>query len=109
MRLEGMSGAPGSSGTKHTVVLGDARSLARLEDGSVHLVVTSPPYWQLKDYGARGQIGFEQTYEDYIADLNRVWEECARVLHPGCRMAINIGDQFARSASYGRYRVIPIR
>ncbi len=81
----------------------------RVDDASVHLVVTSPPYWQLKDYGdAEGQLGYHQTYEDYIAALGEVWSECARALHPGCRLVINIGDQFARAADYGRFRVIPI-
>jgi len=80
-----------------------------VRDSSVHLVVTSPPYWQLKDYGSHDQIGFNDSYEDYINNLNLVWKESYRVLHPGCRMAINIGDQFARSVYYGRYKVIPIR
>jgi len=75
----------------------------------VHLIVTSPPYWQLKDYGSDKQIGFNDSYEEYINNLNLVWNECGRVLHPGCKMIINIGDQFARSVYYGRYKVIPIR
>jgi len=78
-------------------------------DGSVHLVITSPPYWQLKDYGSTGQIGFDDSYESYINNLNLVWNECYRALHPGCRLCVNIGDQFARSVYYGRYKVIPIR
>ncbi|HHS49481.1 MAG TPA: site-specific DNA-methyltransferase, partial [Desulfurella acetivorans] len=69
----------------------------------------SPPYWQLKDYGNGKQIGFNDTYEEYINNLNLVWNECHRVLHKGCRLCINIGDQFARSVYYGRYKVIPIR
>ncbi|MDI9597452.1 MAG: site-specific DNA-methyltransferase [Atribacterota bacterium] len=81
----------------------------KLNDKSVHLVVTSPPYWQLKDYGVREQIGFDDSYENYINHLNLVWKECYRVLKPGCRMVINIGDQFARAVYYGRYKVIPIR
>jgi len=76
---------------------------------SVHLVITSPPYWQLKDYGTKDQIGFHESYETYINNLNLVWNECHRVLQPGCRLCINIGDQFARSVYYGRYKVIPIR
>ncbi|WP_076788992.1 DNA methyltransferase [Chlorobium sp. KB01] len=76
---------------------------------SVHLVITSPPYWQLKDYGTDTQIGFHESYESYINNLNLVWKECERVLYPGCRLCINIGDQFARSVYYGRYKVIPIR
>ncbi len=78
-------------------------------DQSVHLIITSPPYWQLKDYGHRKQIGFNDSYEEYINNLNLVWSECFRVLHSGCRMCVNIGDQFARSVYYGRYKVIPIR
>ena len=78
-------------------------------DESVHLVITSPPYWQLKDYGNGSQIGFNDSYEDYINNLNLAWMECFRVLHKGCRLCINIGDQFARSVYYGRYKVIPIR
>jgi site-specific DNA-methyltransferase (adenine-specific) len=80
-----------------------------INDQSVHLVITSPPYWQLKDYGVEGQIGFDEAYENYINNLNLVWNECFRVLHPGCRLCINIGDQFARSVYYGRYKVMPIR
>jgi site-specific DNA-methyltransferase (adenine-specific) len=80
-----------------------------LPDKSVHLVITSPPYWQLKDYGTENQIGFHESYESYINNLNLVWKESHRVLHPGCRLCINIGDQFARSVYYGRYKVIPIR
>ena len=83
--------------------------MSLIDDHSVHLAVTSPPYWQLKDYGADAQIGFDDTYEAYINNLNLVWQECHRVLHDGCRLCINIGDQFARSVYYGRYKVIPIR
>ncbi|MCK4427759.1 MAG: thermonuclease family protein [candidate division Zixibacteria bacterium] len=83
--------------------------MKELGDESVHLIVTSPPYWQLKDYGHKGQIGYNNTYEDYINNLNLVWSECYRVLHKGCRLCINIGDQFARSVYYGRYKIIPIR
>ena len=93
----------------HQIIQGDSRRMRLIPDASVHLVVTSPPYWHLKDYGVREQIGYHDTYEDYINDLNAVWQECHRVLHPGCRLCINIGDQYARAAHYGRYKVIPIR
>lgn len=83
--------------------------MTELDDKSVHLVITSPPYWQLKDYGTKDQIGFNDSYENYINNLNLVWKECYRVLHPGCKLCVNIGDQFARSVYYGRYKVIPIR
>jgi len=95
--------------TTDRIFLGDARSMHETADSSVHLIITSPPYWQLKDYGSEAQIGFHHSYEDYINHLNLVWSECHRVLHPGCRLCINIGDQFARSVYYGRYKVIPIR
>ncbi len=95
--------------TEHTLILGDSRDMKEVKDESVHLIITSPPYWQLKDYGVEDQIGFNHTYEDYINNLNLVWNECYRVLHKGCRLCINIGDQFARSVYYGRYKIIPIR
>lgn len=95
--------------TCHKIIIGDSRWMKEIPDESVHLVITSPPYWQLKDYGNGQQIGFNDTYEEYINNLNLVWNECQRVLHKGCRLCINIGDQFARSVYYGRYKVIPIR
>ncbi len=95
--------------TKHKVINGDSRIMNELDNESVHLIITSPPYWQLKDYGTENQIGFHDSYENYINNLNLVWNECNRVLHNGCRLCINIGDQFARSVYYGRYKVIPIR
>src|SRR4030042_1915607 len=94
---------------KTTIIIGDSRKMDELKDESVHLVITSPPYWQLKDYGSGDQIGFNDSYEDYINNLNLVWSGCIRVLHPGCRLCIDIGGQFARSVYYGRYKVIPIR
>ena len=95
--------------THHKIIIGDSRRMVEIPDTSVHLVVTSPPYWQLKDYGNEEQIGFHDSYERYVNNLNLVWNECCRVLHDGCRLCVNIGDQFARSVYYGRYKVIPIR
>ena len=95
--------------TQHKIVNGDSRRMAELEDKSVDLVITSPPYWQLKDYGTENQIGYNDSYEDYINNLNLVWKESYRVLNNGCRLCVNIGDQFARAVYYGRYKVIPIR
>jgi DNA modification methylase len=95
--------------THHKIIISDSRRMSELPNESIHLVVTSPPYWQLKDYGNENQLGFHDSYEGYINNLNLVWNECYRVLHKGCRLCINIGDQFARSVYYGRYKVIPIR
>jgi site-specific DNA-methyltransferase (adenine-specific) len=95
--------------TYHNIITGDSRQMVELSDNSVHLAITSPPYWQLKDYGTDNQIGFHDSYENYINNLNLVWKECYRTLHNGCRLCVNIGDQFARAVYYGRYKVIPIR
>jgi site-specific DNA-methyltransferase (adenine-specific) len=93
---------------RHRLVFGDSRTLSAVGDGEAHLVVTSPPYWEIKNYGHVDQIGFSQSYEDYINDLNLVWQECFRALAPGGRLCINIGDQFVRAADYGRFKVMPI-
>lgn len=95
--------------TNHKIYFGDSRDANKIPDKSVQLIITSPPYWQLKDYGTHDQIGFNDSYEEYINNLNLVWQECNRVLSDGCRLCINIGDQFARSVYYGRYKVVPIR
>jgi modification methylase len=95
--------------THHKIIIGDSRQMSELADKSVHLIITSPPYWQLKDYGTSDQIGFHDSYENYINNLNLVWNECYRTLYNGCKLCVNIGDQFARSVYYGRYKVIPIR
>ena len=58
--------------TNHKIVIGDAKSMTEVSDTSVHLVVTSPPYWQIKDYGSPDQIGFNDSYEQYIENLNKV-------------------------------------
>ena len=86
----------------------DSRQMPELADGSVDLVITSPPYWHLKDYSVAGQIGYGQTLHEYLRSLYSVWKEAYRVLHPGRRLCINIGDQFARAVIYGRYKVIPL-
>ncbi len=95
--------------TCHRLINGDSRNMSLLADQSVELIVTSPPYWQLKNYGTENQIGYYDNYETYINSLNFVWSECNRVLKDGCRLYVNIGDQFARASCYGRYKVIPIR
>ena len=99
---------PGGSECTGVLYNADCRRMPELADGSIELVVTSPPYWQIKDYGSAGQIGFGQSLHDYLRDLQQVWAECFRVLHEGGRLCVNIGDQFARASLYGRYRVIPL-
>jgi DNA modification methylase len=90
------------------IIIGDSRAMPELADATVDLVVTSPPYWHIKDYGVPGQIGYGQSLHEYLQDLYLTWAECFRVLREGSRLCINIGDQFARSSIYGRYKVIPL-
>jgi modification methylase len=91
-----------------TIVSGDSRRMGHCASAGVQLVVTSPPYWNIKDYGAPGQIGYGQGLHAYLGDLALVWAECSRVLGEGGRLCVNVGDQFARASLYGRYRVIPL-
>ena len=79
------------------IQFGDARSQEAHGNDPVHLVVTSPPYWTIKDYNTTGQIGHGDGYEDYIAGLDEVWSRCYARLLPGCKMCINVGDQFLRA------------
>jgi modification methylase len=90
------------------VYLGDSRLMTEVEDATIDLAVTSPPYWHIKDYGVPGQIGYGQSLHEYLKDLYRTWRGCFRVIREGGRLCINVGDQFARAAVYGRYKVIPL-
>ncbi len=90
------------------IINGDSREMRELSDSSVDLIVTSPPYWNIKDYGVKEQIGYNQTLNEYFDDLHKVFSECYRVLKPGRRICINIGDQFARATVHGRYKIIPL-
>lgn len=93
---------------KGKIYFSDCRNMEEIEDKSIQLIVTSPPYWHIKDYKSENQIGYGQTLHEYLKDLYRVWQECYRVLEDGRRLIINIGDQFARSIIYGRYKIIPL-
>lgn len=76
------------------VYVGDCRNMKEVEDGSVQLIVTSPPYGKLKDYENEDQIGLNQSYTNYISNLNDVWKECIRVLGPDGKLCINIMPLF---------------
>ena len=93
----------------HRIQFGDARDPSAHGTEPVHLVITSPPYWSIKDYGTAGQIGHGDDYATYVSDLNQVWARCYSRLLPGCKLCINVGDQFLRAKDHGRYRVLPIR
>jgi len=90
------------------IIIGDSRRMLELGNESIDLIVTSPPYWHIKDYGVPGQIGYGQDLHEYLKSIYQVWSECFRVLRKGGRFCLNIGDQFARSIIYGRYKVIPL-
>jgi len=68
--------------------------LRRLTAGSVHCVVTSPPYWGLRDYGVAGQLGLESTPEEYVAKLVGIFREVRRVLRPDGTVWLNLGDSY---------------
>ena len=95
--------------TMHRMHCGDARDLSWLQDESVHLVVTSPPYWTLKKYehGA-GQLGDVEDYEQFLGELDKVWAECARVLAPGGRICCVVGDVCVPRKRCGRHYVMPL-
>lgn len=88
--------------------MGDSRSLEEISSESVDLALTSPPYWNIKDYGVEGQIGYNQNLKDYLKSLFLTWKETYRVLKPGTRLCVNVGDQFLRASQYGRYKIVPI-
>lgn len=96
--------------TSHELVLGDSRSASALNPDSVHLVVTSPPYWTLKKYnGHDDQMGHVEDYDDFIASLDEVWANCHRALVPGGRLIINVGDVcLSRRKNNGRHTVVPL-
>ncbi|MBM3841548.1 MAG: site-specific DNA-methyltransferase [Verrucomicrobia bacterium] len=96
--------------TTHRLVQGDARDLSFLPDESIHLVVTSPPYWSLKRYNeTEGQMGHIEDYEVFLAELHRVWSEAFRVLVPGGRLVCVVGDVcLSRRENNGRHTVVPL-
>lgn len=95
--------------TTHRLHLGDARDLSWIADESVHLVVTSPPYWTLKEYAQNErQMGHIEDYEAFLVELDKVWRECARVLAPGGRICCVVGDVCIPRRKMGRHLVMPL-
>ncbi len=95
--------------TSHEVHVGDARAFSWLDDNSVHLVVTSPPYWTLKEYRQHpGQMGHIEDYEVFLEELDKAWKECARVLVPGGRICCVVGDICLPRKKAGRHYVMPL-
>ena len=96
--------------TKHSLFHGDARRMSVLGPESIHLVLTSPPYWTLKEYRrTEGQLGHVSDYEEFLTQLDLVWEHCYRVLVPGGRLICVVGDVcLSRRKNDGRHTVVPL-
>lgn len=97
--------------TMHQITQGDARDLSDIADSSIHLVVTSPPYWTLKKYSessGASQLGAIEDYEIFLTELDKVWRECERVLVPGGRICCVVGDVCVPRRKTGRHFVVPL-
>jgi len=96
--------------TCHHLWLGDARRMEHLKPESIHLVLTSPPYWTLKEYRrSPAQLGHIEDYEDFLNELDKVWMHCYRVLVPGGRIVCVVGDVcLSRRKNEGRHTVVPL-
>jgi DNA modification methylase len=96
--------------TSHDLHLGDARRMTFLRPSSVHLVVTSPPYWTLKEYrDSDGQLGHIAGYADFLGEIEKVWRSCWEALVPGGRLIVVVGDVcLSRRKNNGRHTVVPL-
>lgn len=96
--------------TRHVLIRGDARAMKKSTVGVAHLVVTSPPYWTLKEYrDSPGQMGHIADYDDFICELDRVWRKCFDLLVPGGRLVCVVGDVcLSRRKNDGRHTVVPL-
>jgi DNA modification methylase len=96
--------------TTHRLYLGDARTALDLKPESVHLVLTSPPYWTLKEYrDTHAQLGHVEDYEQFLQELDKVWKRCFDALVPGGRLICVVGDVcLSRRENGGRHTVVPL-
>jgi modification methylase len=96
--------------TNHELIHSDSRGASHLAENSIHLVVTSPPYWTLKRYNETDdQLGHVVDYDTFIDALDAVWKHCYRALVPGGRLIINVGDVcLSRKKNNGRHTVVPL-
>jgi len=93
----------------HRLIEGDARDLAFIQDESIHLVLTSPPYWTLKRYRENpAQMGHIEDYEEFVEELSKTWKDCYRVLVPGGRLVCVVGDVCLSRRKFGRHVVVPL-
>ena len=96
--------------TVHRLVQSDSRELSFIPDESIHLAITSPPYWTLKRYNdSEGQLGHVADYEQFLRELEKVWKELYRLLVPGGRLVCVVGDVcLSRKQNDGRHTVVPL-
>ena len=96
--------------TSHSLYRGDARDMSGLEPQTVHLVLTSPPYWTLKEYrDSEGQLGHVEDYDQFLQELDKVWKQCFHALVPGGRLICVVGDVcLSRRENGGRHTVVPL-
>ncbi len=95
--------------TRHTIIQGDCRDMSAIPDGSVHLAITSPPYWTLKEYPERdGQLGAVEGFDQFLEELDKVWRHVFRVLVPGGRLVVVVGDVCVPRRKFGRHVVFPL-
>ena len=104
-----LENAAGMIPTQHELIHGDSRSMETVKDGSVHLILTSPPYWTLKRYPEHeGQLGHLADYEDFLFELDKVWRHAFRALLPGGRLIVVVGDVNVSRRKFGRHVVFPL-
>lgn len=95
--------------TKHILYHADARNLSYIKDNSVHLILTSPPYFNLKEYRkGKSQLGIIDDYQQFLDELEKVWKECYRILVPGGRIVCVVGDVCLSRRKNGRHAVLPL-
>ncbi|MCX6252182.1 MAG: site-specific DNA-methyltransferase [Bacteroidetes bacterium] len=95
--------------TWHKIYIADARNLSMVPDESVHLIVTSPPYWNLKEYNKnKNQLGHIDDYQVFLSELDKVWKECLKKLVIGGRMVVVVGDVLLSRREFGRHKVVPL-
>jgi DNA modification methylase len=96
--------------TVHRLYQGDAREISSLKPESLHLVLTSPPYWTLKEYrDSDAQLGHIEDYDQFLHELDKVWKHCFNALVPGGRLICVVGDVcLSRRENGGRHTVVPL-